>query len=1157
MAIGVTVGKVGIGVLPDLSDFNRRLRQQLAEQKVPKLKVKVEPDWRGFNKGIRDRLRSTQDRLNRNPLKIRTDVDRDNLDDLLNGLDRARRDVDRSRRVPRSDNDRDQAPFPLGFDQLSNRQLIRNLFDETGILARARALRARIQRIIGDVRTRIRTRYDGSQLQRQLRRLRERLGAFARRFTIPLRVRTTILRNGLRRQVAAVRARFAPIVQRVTARFDRNRLQRITNILRVLRTRAAASLRMKWQITKASFRVVAGAFATLNRLRRAALVRLRFRTSGAGLARVSGVLAALGRPRLVSFVPRVAKSAAAAAAGQLAAIGGLGAIGKIGKRFTSFAGRIDEVALSLVKVVAVAGAAKIGLSVLGANIASVGRGVVQASGALIALPGLLLAGGAAAGILRHSLGQITDYLPKVANQWGDLENTISSNFWDAAIGPIERASGKVFPIVERQLANLSSLIGSSFGVLLNNLADLAAPALPGIFDGIGKAIKIFFENSKPFFAGIVDLFRFYGRELPKLSQMFTNTANIFGRFLSRVSDDGSLARFMYTGIEQGKLLIRTLFDIGRIFLGIGKAAEAAGAATLKSFSAATRSLADLVNSRQGQAGIRNYVRSAIAGMDEIKARGGEPFKRLIKSAFTLADTTLPIIGRIFGDLLGAFSNLLSSPEAGGGFVNYLKSAEKLVTQLRPGLEGLAPVLGGVLTIMGRILENIGTILEPVLERLPAAFEQVRRIIEPAIDVIGETVATLLTDLLDGFNSIDPGVFDGFGRDVGKFIQDLGGLFGQLVRLVPKLVPFFFEVVSLLLGVVPVLTKVINFVRTKVVPVVQAAFGKIVEFFRSDEVAAFGEKVLAIFKQVKDFVSQIDFGGIFESIKNSDVVQNLLNLFTGQGGLAETGGGFLSTFFEDLKRWFEPNGLLPSAFRLLSSLLSDLFVVLGPVAAAILDVLGLAWNWLTRIAASPIWGILGAILEKLTTFVGITLVIAATALRNVVTVLKGVFATMDLIKEVAIGIITGDWDRVTRAFDTWKTKISELWREWKRNLSNMLSSLGRLYKSLERGPGGAAFRWWNRIVQRIQNLIFSLLDKLPEGVQEFLGYGEAERENRKRDAQIQALIERGNRNRERNGGNTTVNYNFTQTGDTEQDIISADVKSTRLNGSRYNTAVTAY
>ncbi|MYT31752.1 MULTISPECIES: hypothetical protein [unclassified Streptomyces] len=693
-------------------------------------------------------------------------------------------------------------------------------------------------------------------------------------------------------------------------------------------------------------------------------------------ARISARLQVLTRPRTVPIVPKLDNTAVTKVATALAALSGARVLNRMFERLSNTLKNLDKnVPVIGSLALAIAGLAGWGLSAA-SNLAALSASLAKIGAASLLLPGLL--GGMAVG-LGTTIAAFRDFnkvLPEVKTQLSGLQDTISENFWAKAAAPVREMVDELLPEFTAGVAKTATQLGGFFGGLAKSLQGALDPALNQMFTDLSASITIATTGTGAFANIIAVLGKVGTSYLPQLAQWFVDISNRFSDFLSGAEADGRLKGWIDEGIENLKDLGRVLSNLGGIFAGISRAAEAAGGSSLGMMADTLERIHTTVDSPGFQEGLTGVFVAAHEAMNRIATISGPAVKNLFSEFGQLAETILPQVGTIIGTAVEAIASALAQPAVTEGVKAMFTGLQAAVSALAPAMAPLGQALGALMQVIGAFAAMLGPLIAAALVPLANAFTALAPSIIPIIQLLGGALTQALQAVAPILAQLVPVV----GQALGSAFQTLSGVlptiataFGQILQAVAPVVA---QLVSALAPILPVIAQLFAQIFTAVAPLISAladAFAPILPVL-SEAL----QQVLTALQPIIEVALQIV----------TAVIKPLLPM------LSEVIQSVLPPLADAIQRLLEA---LQPVFDALLKVVNVLMPVLVPVIQFIVELL----------AKSLVDAVNGV----------------ALVFEGLVEIVKGVWDTIVGVLKIAWGLIEGLF---TGNFDTLKEGWSQFW-----------------------------------------------------------------------------------------------------------------------------------
>ena len=238
------------------------------------------------------------------------------------------------------------------------------------------------------------------------------------------------------------------------------------------------------------------------------------------------------------------------------------------------------------------------------------QGVVQAQDAVAAAADTSTSAQEKAALAMSKLSPnaqaVVNTLMDLQGPFQSLKFLVQDNMFAGIAGGMSDLAGKSMPMLERGLGGIGTAWNRTFEEILNVAGtDETQTMLERIFGNTEEAQNILTEGIEPLVSGLGTLTEAGTRALPRLADGFVGALERFDDFITAADEDGRLDQWIDEGITALGQLGETALNIGKIFTGIGDAAEGSLLANLERW---TTNWANWVNSVEGQETIQDIFR---------------------------------------------------------------------------------------------------------------------------------------------------------------------------------------------------------------------------------------------------------------------------------------------------------------------------------------------------------------------------------------------------------------------------------------------------------------------------------------------------------------------------------------------------------------------
>ncbi|MFG2147358.1 hypothetical protein ACGFRG_24705 [Streptomyces sp. NPDC048696] len=781
-------------------------------------------------------------------------------------------------------------------------------------------------------------------------------------------------------------------------------------------------------------------------------------------ARISARLQMLTRPRTVPIIPDLDNAAVAKVGAALAALSGARVLNNIFEKLSNTLRNLDKnipVIGSL--ALAIAGLAGWGLSAA-SNLAALSSSLASIGAASLLLPGLFGGMAVGLGVTVAAFKDFNKVLPEVKGALSGLQDAISANFWEQAKKPIQELVDGLLPKFTAGVRQTATELGQFFGAFAKGLQGALDPALNQMFTDLSQSIDIA-TNGTGAFANIIAVLGKVGTSyLPSLAQWFVDISTRFSDFLNATASDGRLKGWIDEGIQNLQDLGRVLSNLGGIFAGISRAAEAAGGSSLGMMADTLERIHKTVDSEGFQSGLTDVFRSAHEAMNNIATQSGPAVKSLFTELGQLLTEVLPQVGTIIGTALSAIASALAQPEVTNGVKAMFDGIQAAVVALAPAMAPLGQALGALMQVIGAFAAMLGPLVAAALVPLADAFTALAPSIIPIIQLLGgaltgaiQALAPIIAQLVpvvgemlgtafSVLQTILPVVAQLFQQIVTAVAPLVEQLLAGLAPILPVIAQFIAQVLTAITPLVAILIQIVSAVITPLIPMLQS----IVEAVLPPLAEAFTRLVEAIQPLLQALLKVVEF--LMPVLV--PVIQFVIEILAGAlvgaiNGVALVLEGFVEIFrgvWDAIKGIFEIFwGLFEGIFTGNWSTFKQGFVDL--------------WNGIT----SFLKGIWDVIVGALGVFLNVGILgTAGKVLRAVGALWKAAWGGIRMA-----GVVI--WDTIKGLFSGFGSTLSGLG-------SSMMSGLGRLFSA-----------GWNAIKDTASSAMSALGRAISTGVTETIKF----------------------------------------------------------------------
>jgi len=518
----------------------------------------------------------------------------------------------------------------------------------------------------------------------------------------------------------------------------------------------------------------------------------------------------LARTRLMAFLRsrdltifvKISKASLAKAAKELATLAtsatGLRLLGDWIDDLSNAFRNLDRNAPMIIGITSLVASAISAVMAAGQGIVGIAGDVAKIGPALLVLPGLILNAIASFVVIGIAMKDAKKELASLADDMTDLGRIISNTFWDQARDPIVKMTNTLLPQLRNALRDTAEATGGFVGKMAEAFEKhLGNGRLEKIFDGINESWDILASGADGFAGAIVNLSEIGARYMPGLAQWFTDLAEDFDAWLTKISTSDQLDTWINNAVFEMGELWRATKNAWGFLENLYEAANRAGGTGLTGLADMLGAWEEITSTKEFQDGLVAVFKGSSDAMDAfadaIKAIG-----RLISDNADSFEDLLASAGGFAGGLIEAIANALNSPKVIGGMNDFsaglTKGLEKIIPQLKP----LADTFGSFLSLLGTVAEStlpsvvealgnltpaLDAIIKPIQDALPElgdALVQLTDAFGPSIEklagALSEAAISALLALADALLFVEP-VFSYLIQGLADFLDGLAGFFG--------------------------------------------------------------------------------------------------------------------------------------------------------------------------------------------------------------------------------------------------------------------------------------------------------------------------------------------------------------------------------------------
>lgn len=426
------------------------------------------------------------------------------------------------------------------------------------------------------------------------------------------------------------------------------------------------------------------------------------------------------------------------------------------------------------------------------------------------------------------------------------------------------------------------------------------------------------------------------------------------------------------------------------------------------------------------------------GLTENLTKFGQWMSRVSESGQALAwmDDALVVLkqlGELAKDVWQIITGVLNAArDAGTGALGVLGAIVDKFNAWVNSAEGQDTLI----TIF-RALSDVGKALMPVIESLAGAVALLAPHIADLAETIGPILKTAIDAVAPALEKLGPALVTVF-TEFGKAVQTIADS-GALKDLATAIADILVALAPLLPSLAQVLVPVLKLLSTLVSEVVAPALETLVGWIRQG-------------------VEWLQGGGLSEDSWLMRVIKTIVEV---GGPIFEQFKELVGSVFTDLVAWFTENKATVEEWgnRIISIIQSA-----GEIIAGVFQAINIAWD----LFGKPLLDLVGGVFS------------------GILAVIDGVMQMIKGLINIALGVITGDWERVWGGI---RDFLGGLWEVIKGIVSTALSILKFQVTSVLGSVGETWDSAWNKIKQVTEtawNAITGWIDARVSDIRNFIG-----------------------------------------------------------------------
>jgi phage-related protein len=443
---------------------------------------------------------------------------------------------------------------------------------------------------------------------------------------------------------------------------------------------------------------------------------------------------------------------------------------------TAFIGQIGSLGASLAGTLAKATAAIGSLGAAGSAISGLTTIVGSLGGALALIPAGVVAAQVAINTLRLGVQGFSDAVSEtdpekfaelaeklapsaraavievrnLADAWEEMQNAIQQELFEDTAGIISRLGNTFIPILRTELSGIASDFNEAGTQTANFvLRGTQVETVRDILQNSREAVGNLSTSMSALAQIFLDVVAVGSEFLPGLSDGFNGAAQRAADFVNSARETGELKAFIQEALDTLKQLGDVFQNIGRIIDAVFDAFDAAGAGALDTLVRLTDTVADFLESFEGQ-----QILQVVA----------EALKTISGVAGTVLKAALDALGPVLVDLLPLFAQIAEL--AGGVLAEAITLLVPIIAEL---VKVIAPLIPPILELISQLLPPLAELLNALLPIITAVIDILIAVVPP-LAAIAENVINMLIPAIEFMAEVITRV-GGVVRDVLTFVAN--------------------------------------------------------------------------------------------------------------------------------------------------------------------------------------------------------------------------------------------------------------------------------------------------------------------------------------------------------------------------------------------------
>ncbi|SHW93728.1 MULTISPECIES: hypothetical protein [Mycobacteroides] len=271
--------------------------------------------------------------------------------------------------------------------------------------------------------------------------------------------------------------------------------------------------------------------------------------------------------------------------------------------------------------------------------------------------------------------------------WNELRNQVQDNLFEGMDRTVTDLGQRLLPGLQVGLSRVASGLNANFRTIGESLGSKQNGSfLERIFGNTDVGLRNLARGMNPLITGILRLIKESSDFLPRLGIAAERVFSRFDAFTARISKDGSLDRWIDSGLQALSSLGNAVINIGSIISSVSRAFDTASGTTggfVGTFDRLTDKWARFLKSTEGQNTLVRYFKEAREFIGKI----GDAIQDMRPILRDLVEVAREWSGSVLG-VVGSMAKLAKWVEDNTSLVKTLLATYLTLRTARPFIEGL-------------------------------------------------------------------------------------------------------------------------------------------------------------------------------------------------------------------------------------------------------------------------------------------------------------------------------------------------------------------------------------------------------------------------------------------------------------------------------------